>query len=586
MTTVAIPSTDPSDLLANAGRLDEFVSSPQPTYTDRFGVLRKTIAGAVAEAIASISTPVNRGAWASATAYSVKDIVLQSGTWYVCVVAHTSSGSFATDLAKKWRIYQGVLLSDLSDLVSNSLGAALMGYNSQLGYAHRSVGSKLNEAPSIMDLMTPTQVADVRAGSASVDVTAAILAALNSGVRKFRAPSGIYKITASIVIPAHVSLVGEGPGLFEDVGATVFLKTGNFTGVVLNGASQCADLIVQGAPGNGGDGVQVLGGRSVLRNVTSVLHGRDGIKVGDYSASAANTNLWHIENCISRANTRHGCFISHEGKTTTPDANAGTILGLEASYNGVDGLRIGEAVDNTILGLASQSNGGWGFHLMQYAKGNHFIQPYTEINTLGDFKLETGADRNTVTGYRSGQNQPDYANLGADNVLKIRYGSISTLPLSATDEAFVGLNLLEQTTSGLWKLSKQATTRNMLIDLINTGAGGDVVIQSTGGGAAGLRFDTGGDTGAFRGILKRLAVTINFGSIPTNSSVDQVVTLAGVDATYMCYITAVHAIPAGINVDVYWDPSAGGSLKARATNTTGGSVTVNGAFNLAALKIG
>lgn len=43
-----------------------------------------------------------RGAWVTATAYAVKDMVTNSGLVYVCVVAHTG-GTFATDLAAgKW----------------------------------------------------------------------------------------------------------------------------------------------------------------------------------------------------------------------------------------------------------------------------------------------------------------------------------------------------------------------------------------------------------------------------------------------------------------------------------------------------
>jgi len=43
-----------------------------------------------------------RGAWVTATAYAVKDVVVESGSSYMCAVAHTS-GTFATDLtAVKW----------------------------------------------------------------------------------------------------------------------------------------------------------------------------------------------------------------------------------------------------------------------------------------------------------------------------------------------------------------------------------------------------------------------------------------------------------------------------------------------------
>ena len=49
----------------------------------------------------SMLAPV--AAWVTATSYSVGDLVLSGGNVYKCIVAHTSSAAFATDLtAEKW----------------------------------------------------------------------------------------------------------------------------------------------------------------------------------------------------------------------------------------------------------------------------------------------------------------------------------------------------------------------------------------------------------------------------------------------------------------------------------------------------
>lgn len=46
-----------------------------------------------------------RGAWGTTTAYATQQVVAQSGTYYRCIVAHTS-GTFATDLAAaKWEVF-------------------------------------------------------------------------------------------------------------------------------------------------------------------------------------------------------------------------------------------------------------------------------------------------------------------------------------------------------------------------------------------------------------------------------------------------------------------------------------------------
>lgn len=119
-------------------------TSPELTAIDRFGHHKKTLAGA----IYTILSIENRGAWATATAYVPKDIVLESGTWYICVVPHTSSGSFATDLPTKWRVYQGVTEGDLSA----DDGAALLWWIQNGGAAvPRSVEAKLRDVYNARD---------------------------------------------------------------------------------------------------------------------------------------------------------------------------------------------------------------------------------------------------------------------------------------------------------------------------------------------------------------------------------------------------------------------------------------------------
>lgn len=65
------------------------------------------IVKSVATVIGEIAPGVDKGAWATTTAYVINDIVLESGAYYRCRENHTS-GTFATDLAAgKWRLNQG-----------------------------------------------------------------------------------------------------------------------------------------------------------------------------------------------------------------------------------------------------------------------------------------------------------------------------------------------------------------------------------------------------------------------------------------------------------------------------------------------
>ena len=124
----AITITDLNNAKLDVDHIAEIATSTSNTSTDRLGATKNTIYRAMSlidsdveavddrvavalavdipAAIASLSVMNNRAAWVSSTAYTYMDIVSYSGTWYVCVVPHTSSGAFATDTATKWRIYQ------------------------------------------------------------------------------------------------------------------------------------------------------------------------------------------------------------------------------------------------------------------------------------------------------------------------------------------------------------------------------------------------------------------------------------------------------------------------------------------------
>ena len=135
-TANAVPSQDPIDLLFNAEALDTIVNSSVLQYTDRLGIPRLTAAGAIAR-IAGINV---RGAWTTATAYAAKDIVSNSGTWYIALDAHTSGATFAGDLSAHWRVYQGVTSADLSDAVTSTKGPALVAFGLAVAYSSGNIG--------------------------------------------------------------------------------------------------------------------------------------------------------------------------------------------------------------------------------------------------------------------------------------------------------------------------------------------------------------------------------------------------------------------------------------------------------------
>jgi len=255
MTLAAVPSTDPVDLLINAQNFDKFMNDTAESFLDRLNNTRMTLAGAyssiatdvvavetskataltdieddvsevdanrlsalalidadvdavdaakvqavaidIPAAIAAVALINNRGAWVTATAYAVKDIVLTGGTWYICIVAHTSSASFATDTASKWRVYQGVTTGDLSP----ATGAALVG-----AFGSRTVAAKLADCIHVEDY-------GVQGGDVAVNNATTLAAAFAAGValgRPVALLAGPYRIGSAVTVPSGLTLICAG----------------------------------------------------------------------------------------------------------------------------------------------------------------------------------------------------------------------------------------------------------------------------------------------------------------------------------------------------------------------------------------
>jgi len=98
-------------LTVNLGRWDGIVNGGESETIDLDVFSVKTAAGYLNE----LRAYNDRGTWITATTYAVKDIAQEAGTWYVCLVAHTS-GVFATD--KDVNGYWAIMQIDFSSNVS------------------------------------------------------------------------------------------------------------------------------------------------------------------------------------------------------------------------------------------------------------------------------------------------------------------------------------------------------------------------------------------------------------------------------------------------------------------------------------
>ena len=230
-TTNPVPSTDPSDLLFNAGKLDEVVNGTANSFTDRLGVARRTVAGMNADFDAQLAdAESDLNVYRADAAASAAEAL-----GYLQTIRATSYGAYASDpatdplgnpptvgdeyfnttanLLKRWNgtTWQA---SDINTAnLAASSGSSLVGYMpAGTGAVATTVQEVLRETVSVFNFMTAAQIADVRAGTALIDVTSAIQLAVDSFVGNtgvVHLPPGTYKITSSIVLPYQVSLSGS-----------------------------------------------------------------------------------------------------------------------------------------------------------------------------------------------------------------------------------------------------------------------------------------------------------------------------------------------------------------------------------------
>ena len=227
-TTNPVPSTDPTDLLFNAGKLDEVVNGAANSFTDRLGVARRTVAGMNADFDAQLAdAESDLNVYRADAAASAAEAL-----GYLQTIRTTSYGAYASDpatdplgnpptvgdeyfnttsnLVKRWNgtTWQA---SDINtaNLAAPS-GSSLVGYlPSGTGAVATTVQSKLRETVSVFDFMTPAQVLAIRSGTYT-DATSSINLAFQSGASKVVLGRHTFNITDNVTVPDGVSVDFDG----------------------------------------------------------------------------------------------------------------------------------------------------------------------------------------------------------------------------------------------------------------------------------------------------------------------------------------------------------------------------------------
>lgn len=114
-------------------------------------------------------------------------------------------------------------------------GAALVGFlQAGAGSVLRTVSDKLKDTVSVEDFMTTAQIADVRAGTALVDVTEALQTAFDAHLA-VDFPPGIYRISDTLTARDGTYLRGVGATLKQTEDLTSMLSIGGNSNITIEG---------------------------------------------------------------------------------------------------------------------------------------------------------------------------------------------------------------------------------------------------------------------------------------------------------------------------------------------------------------
>lgn len=289
---------------------------------------------------------------------------------------------------------------------STSSGSASVGFlQSGVNAIARTVQSKARDIVHLFDFMTSAQIADVQAGSLTIGCSASLASALASlplTGGTVRLPRGKILLDAVVTISGtgHYTLVGEGfSEAANNTGATELVKAASLSSavVVMNApGAKLQHLVLRGAVGNTGDGIQISANSVTLDGVSVFAMGQDGVRIG--LDAGTNANSWHLVCCRLFNNGRYGLHVSDNVYPTLPNASAGTWLNCVSQGNGSDGIRVTNATLNQFMGGVVENNTGCGirFNGQGCAFNSTVGLDFDSGNTAGKMRIETGAVFNRV----------------------------------------------------------------------------------------------------------------------------------------------------------------------------------------------
>ena len=336
----------------------------------------------------------------------------------------------------------GVLIKDTDNIVSNSaiadLSSSAVGKGSKLvAWILRATGAvagwvedRLSEEIGVFDFMTEAQRADWRACNASIDVTAAIQAAIDyaytsvitqttfddygyhsRGGAVVKMPRGKGLVSGQLTLRPGVSLKGAGgssSAIYATYNGKVFqvapaTKSGEYNQIGI----ELADFMLIGLKTQalqiGFDLMRPVGLR--MDRITINSCGKNGLVLREVS----NSHFVDLE----IANCAGAGMIVTEGSAGLP-SNLNTFINPRILYNDGDGIVLtGQTNGSRFIGGSSERNGyataGVGFYNIRDESNNYQANTFDGVWTEGPCKAHVYVNHTASSGVTRLINWPHFA---------------------------------------------------------------------------------------------------------------------------------------------------------------------------------
>jgi hypothetical protein len=222
--------------------------------------------------------------WAAATVYYAGDTVFEELAYYRATADHTSSGSFATDLAAGlWEVlidFESSLTEGLEDLVTPIVEGMVPGITEDVLAQVPAVVEPMIEAA--IEGLHQSSVLDYGAvGDGVTDDTAAFQAGIDAvyaaGGGVLNVPPASYLIDGQLALKSRVQLVGQGrPRILNnsDSGSLIYASGGSLGAeIALSAAATRHDIELETVSPHGG----VVNDTFWIRSQRNALHEDSGI---------------------------------------------------------------------------------------------------------------------------------------------------------------------------------------------------------------------------------------------------------------------------------------------------------------------